>query len=190
MTILALDPGLCDCGWAVVAPRTGKVAALGLIHQDRNPKLDESTCRARRLRHQATALYEIAIAHGCTAIAAEAMSFGGPPKARFSMAISIGLSWGGLAGVAAALELELYEVPPKLWQHAVLDLDIGARCKVDYDDVFRTLSDFVQRGTAAWSQLSALRGSRRNHALDAVGVGVFTALRPNEATRIGGKSPQ
>jgi hypothetical protein len=52
--------------------------------------------------------------------------------------------------------------------------------------VFRRLGDFIGRDGRAADQLAALKPALRNHALDAVGVGVFTALRPEQATRIGG----
>lgn len=182
--ILAVDPGLADCGWAVVAPRTGHVAALGVVHQERSPKRDESTCRATRSRRQARELALVVVEHGCTAIAAEAMSFGGPPKARFAMAVALGLSWGVLAAIASALELELYELPPKRWQHAVLGRSAEDRTAVDYDQVFAELARFMGRSGRAADELAAIPCGRRNHALDAVGVGVFTALRPSEATRI------
>lgn len=184
--ILAPDPGLCDLGWSVVAPRTGRVAEVGQLHQDRDPELDESTCRARRLWRQAELLVAVIRRCRCTAIAAEAPSFGGPPKARFAMAISLGLSFGDLVGIAVACGIAMYQVPPKRWQHAVLGREPGDRAAVDYDEVFRRLADFIGRTGTAAEQLAAIPPGRRNHALDSVGVGVFAALRPEQATRIGG----
>ena len=185
--IVALDPGLGTFGWAIVAERTARVLALGVLLSDRDPELDESTDRARRVADQARGILALARstsgvgAERVTAIAAEAMSFGGAPGARFAMAISLGLSWGALAGVATALDLPLVEIPPKRWQRAIVP-DAGKR--VDYDQVFAKLDKFV-RGAAA-EQLAAIPMRHRNHALDACGIGVFAALRMSQATRIRG----
>jgi hypothetical protein len=103
--ILALDPGLQDLGWAVVTPRTGLVLELGLVHQPRDEDLHKSTDRSGRAHAAAAILAELARRHRCTAIAAEAMSFN--PR-RFTMALGLGMSWGAITGLAAALELELY----------------------------------------------------------------------------------
>ncbi len=186
--ILALDNGLENLGWAVVAPRTGHVEDLGVIHQRRIAKLDESTCRVTRLLRQGRILRGVAITNHCTAIAAEAMSFGGPPKARFAMAIALGGSWGVAAALAAALDLELWEVSPKRWQHEILGRAAGDQSAVDYMVVFEALRDYIGSTVEAAASYGELPEGRRNHALDAVGVGIFTALRPDEATRIGGKS--
>lgn len=176
--ILAIDPGLATCGWAVVTPRTGRVLALGVLLSQPDAKLDESTDRARRASVQAIALRQVARSTGCTTIAAEAMSFGGPPNARFAMAVSLGLSWGVIAGLAVATGAELLEIPPKRWQHAI---DPEATT-IDYEVVFRKLSEFV--AGAASTQLAAIKERHRNHAIDACGIGVFAALMPDATTRI------
>lgn len=183
--ILAVDPGLQDLGWAVVAPRTGRVAALGTLQQKRLKRLDKSTCRVTRVRAQGELLIGLAREHRCTVVAAETMSFAGN---KFNMVLSVGLAWGGLAAIAAALALPLYELVPRVWQHAVLGREAGDRSKVDYDDVFRRLGDFIGRDGIAAGQLAAIKPALRNHALDACGVGVFAALRPDEATLIGGSA--
>ena len=182
--ILAIDPGLSTCGWALVAPITGRVIALGLLLSECDSALDKSTDRCRRIADQAQAVVALARTTAgderVTAIAAEAMSIAGGP-ARYAMAISLGLSWGALAGVATALGKQLVEVPPKVWQRAIVP-DAGKR--VDYDQVFAKLDKFV-RGAAA-EQLAAIPMRHRNHALDACGIGVFAALRMSETTRIRG----
>ena len=181
--ILAIDPGLGTCGWAIVAPITGRVIALGLLLSQCDSALDKSTDRCRRIADQAQAIVALARTTAgderITAIAAEAMSIAGGP-ARYAMAISLGLSWGAIAGVATALGKQLVEVPPKVWQHAITP---GAG-KIDYGAVEKRLSAFV-RGAAA-AQLAAIPMRHRNHALDACGIGVFAALRMSETTRIRG----
>jgi hypothetical protein len=102
------------------------------------------------------------------------------------MAISLGLSFGDVVGIAAATGIAMYQVPPKRWQHAVLRREASDRGAVDYDEVFRRLAEFIGRDGTAAEQLAAIPKGRRNHALDGVGVGVFASLRPEQATRIGG----
>jgi Holliday junction resolvasome RuvABC endonuclease subunit len=179
--ILAVDPGLQDLGWAVVDPRC-RVVALGQLHQVRLKRLDKSTCRATRTRRQAELLTRVAREHRCTAIAAEAMSFAGN---KFNMVLSVGLAWGVVTSIAAAVDVPLFELVPRVWQHAILGREPKDRSEVDYDEVFRRLAEFIGRAGAAAEQLAAIKPGLRNHVLDAVGVGVFAVLRPGEATRIG-----
>lgn len=178
--ILAVDPGIASCGWAIVTPGTGRVLELGVIASDRDDRFDVTADRARRADRQAEALLELVRRHDCKAIAAESVSIGGPPHVRTTMALSLSLSWGVLVGLARTLGLALYEATPKVWQHAVQP-DAGK--KIDYDKLFAAMARYV-RGQAAAEQLAALRPSHRNHALDAAGVGLLAALRPSAATTI------
>lgn len=93
---------------------------------------------------------------------------------------------GALNGVAAALGLELYELPPKRWQAAILGRAPSAKGKIDYDEMERRLIAFLAGtgGTAA-AQLASIRAGRRNHERDAAGISVFAASRRGEATRVG-----
>lgn len=168
--ILAVDIGTASCGWAVVRPRTGRVLDLGVIMQPRNPELGVHEDRRRRIREQAAVLSRVANEHDCSAIAAEEMSFGGPPRARLSMGVSQALCWGSLSTIAELLELQELAIPPKTWQRAIVP-ESGK--KVDYDVVFARLVAFVGDLAA----LHTIAESHRNHALDAVGIGVYTALR-------------
>jgi len=179
--ILAVDPGLATCGWSVLDDR-GRVQDLGAILTERDATIDESTDRARRVDQQAQKLGEVARRHNVRMIGCEAMSFGGPPAARFHMAISVGLSWGVVAGVARTLGLALYSVAPKLWQRAAQP---GAGKRVNYDKLEKALDAYVAgQGPRAIASLAVIAKSNRNHALDAVGIGVFVALRREQADRI------
>lgn len=171
--ILALDPGLATLGYALVRPGSARVVELGTLTSKADDAVDSSTDRARRSRRQFATLWEIAMRHDVKAIAAEAMSFGGHPASRFKQAVSLCLSWGCIVGLAHAFSVPLYEVPPKRWQRAILP---GVQGKLDYDELFEALSQFVSGQT---STLSAIPRSLRNHALDAVGVGLYAALTPN-----------
>ncbi len=170
--ILAIDPGLGSCGYALVRPRTARVIDLGVLTSSPTQGVDEHTDRARRAAVQAGLIADLADKHDCTVIAAEAMSFGGPPKARHAMAVSLSLCWGVLAGIANGMGIGLLEVSPKQWQHAITP----GVTKINYDNVFEQLRAFVDgQATVA---LHAIKKQLRNHALDAVGVGVFAALLP------------
>lgn len=168
--ILAVDPGLGTCGWAVMRPRTGRVLDLGVITSEPDRDTDEWTDRTRRTSVQSHLLANIVEQYECTIVAAEAISLGGPPKARQRMAASLCLSWGSLVGLAEGMGLELYEVPPKLWQHAILP----KVKRISYTELFARLESFV--GAQQVGQLKAITPSLRNHALDAVGVGIYAAL--------------
>jgi Holliday junction resolvasome RuvABC endonuclease subunit len=171
VTILALDGGLGTCGYAVVRKRTARVLELGTLTSTPAEGVIESTDRARRIVRLVETLRSVARKYGCDTVAAEAMSFGGPPKARFRMAVSLCLFWGAIAGLAVELNASLLEVQPKQWQHAVL----GCDGKVDYEVVFAALGRFVDGQV---STLLSIPRADRNHALDAVGVGVFASLVP------------
>lgn len=185
--ILAVDPGSRTCGWAIVAPRTARVAALGTIVLDPDDRLAKTADRKRRAEQQADTLRELASEHRITAIAAEAPSLGGPPAARLAMAIALYGSWGLLTMLGRERGVPVIEVPPKTWQRAVQPdgaqaLDVGtARARsrsIDYDRLEAELAAFVEgQASRALSDLAAIKVSMRNHALDAVGVGVYASLR-------------
>lgn len=176
--ILAVDPGYAKCGYAIVKPRTGRVVELGVIVTEQDERvgksIDKSTDRARRISLVSRRLAERARAHAITTIAAEQMLMHGAAAA---VAANV-LPWGAVAMLAAVLNVDLHEVPAKLWQHAVLP---GRPGKVDYDELARQLEKFA--GDQVWRDLAAVDKPNRTHALDAVGVGLFMALTTG-ATRI------
>lgn len=178
--ILAVDNGLCDLGWAVVAPR-GRVLALGVLHQENVAEMDEAIDRAIRTWRQALRLRHVAQAYGCTTLVAEAMSFGGPPKARFAMAISLGLSWGATAALAVALGLNLGAIPPKTWQRAI---DPTQGRAIDYAKIEVLITEFISG--EALDDLHRIPARRRNHAIDAAGIGICGAVLPGLVQRIAG----
>lgn len=176
--ILAIDPGLATFGWAIVRPRNGRVIALGVLESEPDRRVDEWTDRARRAALQAAFVADLVERFDCDTIAVEAVSCGGPPKARFMMGTALCLSWGVLVGIAEVMELELVEVAPKQWQHAIAPEYVGR--KINYTELFLRLEAFVEAQQVA--HLTSINRSMRNHALDAVGVGIFAAL--SDAVRI------
>jgi Holliday junction resolvasome RuvABC endonuclease subunit len=167
--ILGVDPGYASCGWAVITPRTGLPVAIGVIETEQNKRVEKSTDRARRVSEVGRELVAIARQHGCTRIAAEqALGHG----AAAAVAANL-LPWGVLVGIAVTLDIELYEVPAKIWQHAVLP-GLG-KGKVDYDELARHLLWFAHKHCS--EALAAIAKPKRTHAIDGMGVGMFAALR-------------
>lgn len=178
--ILAVDPGLATCGWAVVAPSTGEVVDLGVVISPSDPDADDTVDRARREAKQCAALLEVARRHRVTRIVAESVSLGGPPRARLPMALSLSLSWGGLCMLAIALGAELLEVKPKVWQHQCAP---GLK-RIDYDKLFAAIAAVLRCNPDLTKLLRSIAESDRNHALDACGIGFVGALMPQLATVI------
>jgi Holliday junction resolvasome RuvABC endonuclease subunit len=176
VTILAVDPGLATLGWAIVEPGTGDVHTLGVRLSppgDRDVGKNES--RARRLEQHARELVQICIAHGVKRIVAEQVSL--PPRGAIDVHAAAFLTWGMLVGVAIARGLERPRaIAPATWQAAVVP-DRAARKARGYDAIESALERFVGGGRAAF-ELAGIPASHRNHALDAVGVGVCWAMRP------------
>lgn len=179
--ILAIDPGLATCGYAVVGPK-GRLVELGVIISPTDAKADDTTDRARRADRQADVLLEVARRHRVITIAAEAVSLGGPPRARLPMGMCLCLSWGVLLGIARAIDAEVLELPPKRWQHAIVK-PTGKRAKVDYAKVYDFLDAFIA-GSACKKMALAIAKNERNHAYDATGIGVFAAMAPGSANVI------
>jgi Holliday junction resolvasome RuvABC endonuclease subunit len=168
--ILAVDIGTATLGWAVVRPGTAELVDLGVIVQPADPELGVHEGRRRRIRRQTRMLREVVMRHGCTHIAGEELSYGGPPKARVAMATCQALCWGALEAIAIFLDLEVVAIPPKTWEKAIVPEATG---KIDYDTVYERISSFV----GAFPALRRIPAGQRNHALDGVGIGVYAARR-------------
>lgn len=168
--ILAVDSALANLGWAIVRPGTGRVVDLGVSVTKPTKGADEWTDRGRRIAHQAKVLADLVERYDVRTIAAEGISIGGSLPVKYNMAVSLCLAWGMFAGVAEGMGCALVQVMAKQWQHAVTD----SPTKINYDDLFARLCVFVgeQQGAA----LSTIDQDLRNHAVDAVGVGVYAAL--------------
>lgn len=178
--ILAVDPGIATCGWAVVHPRTGAAVACGVLVQRPDPKLGAHVDRRRRAQAQAELVVQLLDVHGITRIAAEEMSFA--PRSSAAAKIGIGLSWGNLVGIAQARFGRPVEViAPKTWQRAIVPAEAGedVRAAIDYAKVYAALERYVD---ARATGLDRIAPSQRSHALDAVGVGVCVALRTQGCT--------
>lgn len=174
--ILAIDPGIGKCGWAIVRPRTARVIALGVIVTKPTDGASKSADRAHRIGIVATDLRAIASTHSTTHIAAEAMLFHG----RINAVVSQVLCWGMLVGLAVGMgDTPVHSVTAKEWQHGVMEGCDGA---IEYDAVFQRLSVFVESQLPG--ALARITGGLRTHALDAVGVGMYAALSSSTAVTL------
>lgn len=172
--LLAIDPGLATLGYAIV-DSNGAVHELGVLLSESNAKkLGKQVDRVLRLEQQAAALATVIDrwSEYMTAIVAESLSFN---VRRHTQVVSLCLSWGVIVGLARSRGLAVRQIQPKVWQAAVAPSAITDKA-IDYDVVFRELAAYV--GEQCRAQLFAIAGRARNHALDAVGVGVFAAMRP------------
>lgn len=176
--ILAVDPGLAKCGWAIVRPGSGAIVELGVLAQDRENAYDVSTDRIQRTAVQSLLFGDLVVRHGITTIIGEAVTLGGPVHVKLAMSVGLHLSWGVLTALACDRGLALYEVPPKVWQHAVQP----DRKKIHYPSLESAMASHV--GPQVGAQLACIAAGNRNHALDACGIGMLYALRPQLATRI------
>lgn len=177
--LLAIDPGLATLGYALV-DQNGAVHELGvLLSESEAKKLGKQADRQVRLEAQARDLDDIMRRwqRYLTGIVAEELSFN---VKRHTQVVSLCLSWGGIVGLARKYDVEIRSVPPKTWQRAVAPAAVKGKA-IDYEIVFELLSKYV--GEQCRIQLVAIRPAAQNHALDAVGVGVFAAMRPVEVSR-------
>lgn len=179
MTTLALDNGLDTFGWSIVGTK-GEPLDLGVIIQPAETK-DEGIQhdRIRRARVQGDELVHVAQRYGIRRIVVETPSW--PRRGKFTPidpVAAISLSVGVAIGIAAVLDVPLDHVPPKTWQHAVLGVE-KFKGKVDYDVVYADLETYVRTYGQAFiiAKLDAIAEGQRNHALDAIGVGVYAEIR-------------
>lgn len=176
--ILGVDPGLAKCGWAIVRPGTGAIVELGVLLQEREAGYEVSTDRVHRTVAQASVFYDLIRKHGVESIIGEAVTLGGPVHVKLAMSVGLHLSWGVLSAIAQVRQLDLFEVGPKIWQHAIQP----GRKKIKYDELEASMTKHV--GPQVGAQLERIAVGNRNHALDACGIGMLLALRPSEATQI------
>jgi Holliday junction resolvasome RuvABC endonuclease subunit len=169
--ILAIDSGIANCGWSILQPKPARVVDLGVWLSSPNSEVEKSTDRARRIDNLSDLLVDLVKHYGCDSIAAEQMLFHG----KLNAVVSQLLPWGSLLGIAAALNLTVYEVPAKQWQPAVLGR------KAPYEQLERELGHFI-RGQAE-AKLLGIPRAKRTHAIDSVGVGLFATFKPATCVR-------
>lgn len=166
--ILAIDTGTATLGWSLVSPR-GVVHDLGALLQ---PLLKGESAHAgyeRRCDRQVDEL--IKLLPGVKLVVAEALSFARSAKA----VASVSLCWGMLVAATKLRGIPRWRVPPKRWQHALLNTPCSEA--VDYSALAQRLREHITRtGTPqARSAVAALSAAASSHALDAAGIGIYTA---------------
>lgn len=173
--ILAIDPGMAKVGWAVIDPVEVRLVELGVITTEQDKGVDKNVDRARRISVVARELRELLVRHGCTAIAAEDLLGHGSVHAVIPQA----LCWGAILELAGAAGLELQGVLAKDWQHAVVPGLKRVKKKQRYAKVAARLKRFIGE-----LRLLVIPAELQTHAIDAVGVGVYAAVRPSSKRRI------
>ena len=160
--ILGIDPGLATFGWARIAD-VAQVVDLGVLELPAKGKRKDHAGRSHR---QAGALVELLA--GVDLVVAEALSF---PKHHAGVA-SLCLSWGVLLGACSARSVPVMAVRPQQWQHAAAAQDASS---IDYASLVARLEEHVEQhgARAAVAALHCIAPSKRTHALDAVGVGLY-----------------
>lgn len=179
--ILAVDPGMATFGWAIVTPSTGRVVDCGVLIQPPK-KRTASTLTGQRIEcvsAQAELVHALITRHAVTNIAAEEQSHA--PQGTAHSKIGLGMSWGSLIGIAAARYVPLRRIPPKTWQRAVVGVEPGEdpHGAIDYERVRSALRGYLTDGIAL--AVGLLKKADQTHVLDAIGIGVFAAMRPDDA---------
>lgn len=169
--ILAVDPGMATCGWAVIAPKTALVIDFGVITTDHDGAISKTVDRGRRIAGVSDELAGISARHGCTTIAGEQPLSHGATGAIVSQA----LCWGALLRLATEQGSRLLEVEAKVWQHAVQDGISPGRKKIDYPTIEKAI------GKILGVRISKIPRTLQTHAFDAVGIGFLVAVRPASA---------
>lgn len=188
--LIAVDPGLATFGYAVLDER-GVVHDLGVVTSESSAKkLGKHRDRRERLRLQARALDAVMRrwgARGLLTLVAEEMSF---KRGKLTQIISMALSWGDLVGLAVAHGAADRAIPPKTWQRALFDPDELAAMgtSTDYARVEAKLSEYATEQCR--DKLAAIARSKRNHALDAIGVGVYAAMTPEQQQDVSRVTPR
>ena len=166
--ILAIDTGTATLGWSLVS-RGGVVHDLGALLQPLRKGEPVHAGYERRCERQVDEL--VARLAGVSLLVGESLSFARSAKAT----ASVSLCWGMLVATSRLKGIPRWRVPPKRWQHALL----GTPCSeaVDYPVLAQRLRAHVTRtGTPqARSAVAALSAKASSHALDAAGIGIYTA---------------
>lgn len=165
--ILAVDPAIATCGWAVICPRPLQVVDFGVATTEVIEGVHKTVGNARRIAEVGRVLAIQRDAYRCTTIAAEQMLSFGVVHAVVPQA----LCWGVLAHLAEQRGVELLEVVAKEWQEAVSPGLSKLKKAKRYPLVEAEVSAFVG------ARLLRIDISLRTHVVDAIAVGLFAALR-------------
>lgn len=164
--IMGVDCAMATCGWAIVerSPKL-RLVELGVITTDPSP-IERSTDRSRRIATVSREIEKLQLRHNAIMIAAEQPLGFGSVHAILPQA----LCFGALVMLAVSHDIDLAEVRAKEWQPAVIGKAEAE--KVNYKHVARELGVFIGE------PLTTIKPELRTHAIDAVGIALFAALRP------------
>lgn len=179
--IAGIDTGLGTLGWARFDPGRQRFDALGALTTEHDPTKGKTEDQCDRSELVAVVLVEAMT--GCDVVVIEAMSF-----ANANAIAPIALCFGAIVGIAAAIRPRprLYTTKPKEWQREVVPTS-GKR--VDYDEVERTVGEFVRRTPTSTFELERLPRALRNHAIDGCALALMGAFRLERCRPLGGRRP-
>lgn len=166
--ILAIDTGTRTLGWSKVSLK-GVVQSLGAVILPM--RWDSSVHHEFERRCAEQCDFILHALEGVTVLAAESLSF---PRSSKAVA-SVSLCWGMIIGVTVINRIKRFSVPPKTWQHKLSGVPMGT--KIEYPWLSRKISDHIgSTGTEqAKKMVTDLNLTKRPHAIDAAGIGIYTA---------------
>jgi Holliday junction resolvasome RuvABC endonuclease subunit len=163
--ILAVDSAMATCGFAVVQRRPVRVLELGVITTERNAEISAITDRARRIAHVTRELRKVRDRHAVSIIAGEQpLGFGS-----IHAVLPQAMCFAALIALATEVDVDCGEIAAKEWQHAAQP---GMAKKIDYAQLKRDLAVYTG------PRIDEVPDALQTHALDAIGIGLFVALRP------------
>jgi Holliday junction resolvasome RuvABC endonuclease subunit len=175
--IFAIDPGTATMGWSIIGKR-GEVHELGGMHEEKLKGEGWVVSLRRRAKIQSDLLLSVVPTDlSCIAVEELVLSTKG-----VAGSASLSLCWGQATLLSAVRSVPLVEVAPVPWQRSIATPSKRPkRGAPDYEHVVERLYAYVLAcgSKKAKNQLRTMHKSVISHALDAVGVGVYTAYRIN-----------
>lgn len=168
MIVLGVDSAMATCGYAIVERLRGlrpRLVSFGVITTERNAEISAITDRARRIADVANQLRVLRNVHAVDVIAAEQpLGFG-----TIHAVLPQAMCFAAIISLAVETDIDCAEIPAKDWQHAVQS-DMPK--KIDYARLKADLAEYTG------PRIDAIAADLQTHALDAIGIALFAALRP------------
>lgn len=168
-----MDTGTASLGWARMSfPGPPRLLAMGakVLPPIKGEGLGQGLLRRLWLQGLGLPL------DGVSAVVAEELVFSAKG---ITATAAASMCWGMLVGLCLARNLPLYTVRPLAWQRAVLP----GKGKVDQGALGARLAAFVGKSPASLD-LACVPHADRSHALDAVGIATYGAMRLRTLRRV------
>jgi Holliday junction resolvasome RuvABC endonuclease subunit len=168
MIVLGVDSAMATAGYAVIERLRGlrpRLVTFGVITTERNAEIGATTDRARRIAEVANQLRVLRNVHAVDVIAGEQPLGFGTVHAVLPQA----MCFAAMIALAVETDIDCAEIPAKEWQHAVQS---GLAKKIDYARLKADLAEYTG------PRIESIAADLQTHALDAIGIALFAALRP------------